>query len=86
MKSIKNKKVACVLLNSEGVPVTLSVASASDVRLPKVKGEEHSGRTFYVQQIDKLCMVSGDVQGKWICLMGELSKERLMMIAAALKF
>ena len=32
MKSIKDKEVACVLLNSEGTPITMSVAKASDSR------------------------------------------------------
>ena len=32
LKSIKDKEVACVLLNSEGTPITMSVAKASDSR------------------------------------------------------
>ena len=34
MKSVHDKKVACVLLKDNGVPVTLSVANASDMELP----------------------------------------------------
>ena len=31
MKSIKNKKVACVLLESEGTPITMSIATALSI-------------------------------------------------------
>jgi hypothetical protein len=45
MKSVKNKRVACVLLRTEGVPITMTVARAADMRLPKSPAVDRDGVT-----------------------------------------
>ena len=86
MKSVKSKKVACVLLRNENVPVTMTVANASDMRLPKSPTIQRDGVTYHVQSEGSLSMVMTERHGRWICLIGELSPERLVDLAAKLRF
>ncbi len=86
MKSVRNKKMACVLLKSEGVPVTMTVANAADMQLPAVPTVSHNGIDYRVQSVAKLNMVMAERNGRWVCLIGELPAERLMDLAAKLQF
>ena len=86
MKSINDRKVACVLLRSEGQPVTMTVANPADMRLPKSDALTHAGVTYHVQSSGRLNMVMTERNGRWICLIGELPAERLMDLAAGLTF
>ena len=86
MKSIKDKRVACVLLNNEGTPVTMTVAKSSDMRLPKGTVIAHNGVDYHVQSTSNLNMVSTERNGRWVCLIGETSSDRLMQIAERLQF
>ena len=86
MKSVKDKKVACVLLKREGVPVTMTVAKASDMQLPKSPRIERDGLSYSVQSSGKLNMVMTEQRGRWICLIGELPADRLIDLAAQLRF
>lgn len=86
LKSVKNKKVACVLLKSEGVPVTMAVADAADLRSPRSPTAVHDGITFHVQSSGALNMVMSERDGRWVCMIAELPSERLMELAAQLKF
>jgi hypothetical protein len=86
MKSIKDKKVACVLLRSEGEPVTMTVANAADMRLPKSATITHAGVTYHVQSSGPLNMVMTERNGRWVCLIGRLPGERLMNLASRLTF
>ena len=86
MKSVHNKKMACVLLKDEGVPVTLAVASASDMKLPAVPMETHNGIDYRVQRVNGLSMVMTERNGKWLCVIGQLPAERLMDVAAEMRF
>jgi hypothetical protein len=86
MKSVKDKKVACVLLKREGVPVTMTVANAADMQLPKSPTVSRNGISYHVQSSGTLNMVMTERQGRWICLIGELGGERLMDLADQLQF
>lgn len=86
MNSIENKKVACVLLNSEGTPITMSVAKASDMHAAMGKKVMHNGAKYHVASSDTLNMVSTERNGRWVCLIGETSSERLIAIAEQLQF
>jgi hypothetical protein len=65
IKSVQNKRVACVLLKSEGVPVTMAVADAKDVRSPKSPVVVHSGTRYHVQSSGSLNMVMTEREGRW---------------------
>ena len=86
MKSVKDKKVACVLLKRAGVPVTMTVANASDMQLPKSPKVSRNGVSYHVQSSGKLNMVMTERQGRWICLIGETASEGLMDLADQLRF
>jgi anti-sigma factor RsiW len=86
MKSIKDKRVACVLLQSEGTPITMSVAKASDMRSPVGAKVERNGATFHLASSGAINMVSTERGGRWVCLIGEVSPERLITLAEQLRF
>jgi len=86
MKSVHNKKMACVLLKNEGVPVTLAVASASDMKMPTSPVVTRKGVDYRVQRVGELSMVMTERDGKWLCLIGQLPAERLMDVAAQVQF
>jgi len=86
MRSVKNKKVACVLLRSEETPITMTVANAADMHSPAVPPVSRHGIDYRVQCVGKLNMVMTERNGRWICLIGELPAGRLMDLAAGLIF
>lgn len=86
MRSVRDKKVACVLLKSEGVPVTMTVARAADMRLPESPTVSRGGATYHVQATGTLNMVMTERDGRWVCLIGQMPAERLMDMAASLQF
>ena len=86
MKSIRDKQIACVLLETDNELITMSVAKGSDMRLPNAPSIERDGTKFFMQSYGSLNMVSANRQGHWVCLMGELPAERLVDLGAHLKF
>jgi hypothetical protein len=86
MKSVHNKKMACVLLRNEGVPLTLAVASAADMKLPAAPIQTRGGMDYRVQHVGNLSMVMSERNGKWLCIIGQLPAERLMDIATQVQF
>ena len=90
MKSVKDKKVACVLLEDAGVPLTLTVANAADMSLPTSPTVNRGGVVFHVQSYSQpkgtLNMVMAERNGHWICLIGSIPAEKLMDIASQIRF
>ena len=86
LKNVKDKKVACVLLRGEGVPVTMVVAKAADMRSPESSAVERGGVTYHVQSSGTLNMAMTERHGRWVCMIGELPTERLMDLASKLEF
>jgi hypothetical protein len=86
MKSVKNKRVACVLLKTQGIPVTMTVANAADMKLPTSPTFTRDGVTYHVQSSGTLNMVTTQRNQRWVCLIGHVAPERLMEMAAKLQF
>ena len=86
MKSVHNKKMACVLLRNEAVPVTLAVASAADMKSPTGPVQSRDGVDYRVQHVGDLSMVMTERNGKWLCLIGQLPAEKLMDMAKQVRF
>jgi hypothetical protein len=86
MRSVKNKKVACVLLQSEGEPVSMTVANASDVHIPDCPMVMRDGTEYHVQSTGSLNMVMTQRGGRWVCLIAKLPANRLMQLASSLQF
>jgi hypothetical protein len=86
MKSIQNRKVACVLLKGEAEPVTMTIANASDMSMPDSPTVVRGGVSYNVNSSGNLNMVMTQRQGRWICLIGRLSVDRLMTLAGGIQF
>jgi hypothetical protein len=86
MKSVANKNVGCVLLKQEGVPVSMMVARARDMRTPTSPVIVPGGVSYNVQSSGRLNMLMTERNGRWLCLIGETSAERLMDLASKLDF
>jgi hypothetical protein len=86
MQSVKNKKMACVLLKKEDVPVTMAVARSTDMEMPSSPTRTRGGVTYHVQSTGRLNMVMTERNERWICLIGEMPQEHLMDLADQLKF
>ena len=86
MNKVGDKRMACVLLKESGVPVTLAVARAEEMKLSPVPMERRNGVAYRVQRVGALGMVMTERDGKWLCLIGELPNERLMDLASQVKF
>ena len=86
MKSIRNKKMACVLLQSAGTPITMSVARSEDIKTPTCAAVTRNGEMYHVQATDGLNMVMTERAGRWVCLMSELPQDQLINLASRLRF
>ena len=83
---VGRKKMSCVLLMSDGIPISLAVADAADVKLPASETIKVDGLTYHVQSARGVNMVMAQRNGRWICLMGKLPTSRLTEIAQGLRF
>jgi hypothetical protein len=86
MREIKDKKVAVVLLKDSAGPVTLSVARAEDMKVPRSRPVVRDGGKYYVENFEDLCMVTTERDGRWICLIGQVAPESLIAMAGKLRF
>lgn len=86
MKSVHNRKMACVLLKDEGIPITLAVASAADMKVAPAPMTTRDGINFRVEKVGDLSMVMTEENGKWLCLIGHLPADHLMDLAAHVRF
>ncbi len=86
MRSVKNKKMACVLFKGADEPVTMTVAKIADMQLPQSPVTMCNNVEFHVQSVGNLNMVMTPRQGCWICLISRLPADRLMDLAINLKF
>jgi hypothetical protein len=86
MKSVHNKKMACVLLRNGGAPITLAVANATDMKLGPAPVITRGGVDYRVQQVADLSMVMTEQDGKWLCLIGQVPADRLMDVASQVRF
>jgi hypothetical protein len=86
MRSVKNKRVACVLLQGEGEPVSMTVAKVSDVRIPECPMVARNGIEYHVVSTGPLNMVMTQRGERWVCLIAKLPADRLMELASSLQF
>jgi hypothetical protein len=86
MRSMQNKKVACVLLKGEAEPVTMTVANAADMDSPKSPTMTRNGVTYHVQSSGPLNMVMTERNERWVCLIARLPVDRLTDLASNLQF
>jgi len=85
IRIIQDKQVACVLLNCDGVPVTMVVANSLDVRVPESQRRVEKGNEYHVTTLDNLNIVMIERRGRWICLISELPMDRLVEVAGSIE-
>lgn len=83
---VRGVRVACVLMEHAGQPVTLVVASGKDMCSPRGRDLVRAGRKFVAHEQDNLRMVMTRHGDRWLCVMGELSAEQLLDLADEIVF
>lgn len=83
---VGRKKMACVAMTIDGVPVSVAVAEARDVKMPRLTAVQRGGAEYLTQTEGSFSMVMTQRQGRWLCVMGELPVERLLDVAAGMEF
>ncbi|HSV13450.1 MAG TPA: hypothetical protein VLI90_04280, partial [Tepidisphaeraceae bacterium] len=86
MRSVRNKRMACVLLKGEGEPVTMTVANASEMKPPASPVVSRDGVQYHVEAVGDLNMIMTERHGRWVCLVGKVPSGRLIDLAASLQF
>jgi hypothetical protein len=84
MKPVNDRKTACVLLKQDDVPVTMMVADADDVRMPESPTVVYGGVPYHVSASGATNMVMTKRDGRWVCLMGSVSRNGLIEMASKL--
>lgn len=86
LRTINGKPFACLLLNVDGLQVALMVTPKADVALPRGPLIYYDGRRYHVEAVGKLNMVMTEQSGRWVCLVAESTQDKLLEIAAQLRF
>lgn len=86
LRQMGNKKIVCVLLNDGGTPVSMMVAGGHDVKSSRGTTVVKDGMTYEVSSSGDLNMVMSKRNGRWVCLIGERSAERLMDLSSGIRF
>jgi len=84
LRDVQSRQVACILLEQNGMPVTVVLARTKDFRSPDDDTVEHNGRKYAVHSRDGVNMVMTQQSDRWMCLMGEISQDSLMRLAEGL--
>ena len=86
MRSVKDRKLACVLFAGDDEPVSMTVANSSDMKTPSSPIVEYNGVEYHVQSVGALNMVMTQRNDRWVCLIAKLPQTKLMDLAASLQF
>ena len=81
-----DSKVACLILRDGETPLTMVVGHAREFRPAEGRIVERGGRKFTLHEVNGLRMAMMHQDGRFVCLMGEVSEDRLLDIAESLKF
>ena len=87
LRRIDGKKIACVLMDDGGAPVSMMVAEGGEVNGSRsatllVRG----GVTYRIEHVGELNMVMTQRDGRFVCLIGERSVDRLIELSSSLRF
>ncbi len=85
LRDIQGKLVAVVLLDYQGVPVTLVVARGRDFARPMGQSITIGSRTFMAHEVDGVQMVMSHEDDLWLCVMGDSSADDLAQVAAGVR-
>lgn len=87
LHALQDRRVACILVEHLGRPVTLAVGYSRDL----VCSADHQkiqrrGRTYLVHSEDRVQMAMIQIDRRWVCVMGDLPLEDLIELADGLRF
>ncbi len=85
-QSMHGAKVSCVLMKNASKRLTMFVAKASDMKLPRSPTVLWRGVTYHVERQGNITMLMVKRHGKWICLMGRTPAKKLLHMASRLRF
>jgi hypothetical protein len=80
------RQIACVLLKSDDVYVTMAIAASDKIRMPPGQEVVRNGITFHTQTTDGVNMVTFERGGRHVCLMSELPTDKLIELGTMLEF
>jgi hypothetical protein len=88
LHALGRAKVSCVTLTTDGgVPISLAVADAAEVKSPaSAQTTVADGVTYNLQSARGVQMVMSKRNGRFVCLMGKVPTERLIELARSLRF
>ena len=86
LNSVKDRRIACLLLDGHDGPVSVVVGNAGDFRLPDGPQQVVNGVTYRVKASGKVNMVMTEHADRLVCVMGEADPDRLIELAAELRF
>lgn len=76
------KKMACVVLNLDGEPVTIAVAKSSEIKCPAGSMSMRDGLMYCSHSVRGVNMVMVQQDGQWTCYMGKVPMEKLSELAS----
>lgn len=79
-------RVVCLVLRDGHAPLTMVVGHARSFRPTRGRQVDVHGRTFYIHEVDGLMMAMTQQDSRFVCLMGEVTEERLLSIVGELRF
>ena len=77
---VNGKRLLCVRLSVDGIPVTLAVGRTSDFRLPNVSPTPCRNQLCFVQNSGDTNIVTTDGDGLWLSAIGHASTDSLVEI------
>ena len=81
-----NKKVPCIMLNGDKVPVTMALVDAGDVKLAGATTMTHNGETFHITSHGGMNLVVVERNNHAVCIVGALPTDQLIALADQVKF
>jgi hypothetical protein len=75
---IGHQKIACAAMTIDGAPVSMTVADAHKIKMPRGKTIERDGASYVVDADQGVNMVMTERNGRWACLMGQVTVEKLL--------
>lgn len=89
LKDVKGRRVICVVMDDQGIPISIVIAPKTNVRVPTqgstTPGSSPTSRAM-VHTKGSLSMVMKERDGLFVCVMGEAPPERLQAIADSMQF
>ena len=78
--------LTCALILENGELVSIAIAEANKMHTPKGENISLNGKTFVAHTMNDLQMVMTYRNGRWLCVMGKIQKDKLVKIADTIEF